>query len=127
MANIIGRPPKILNPEEIASLIGRGFTVEFVAHYLGVATSTLYLNYSDAMRKGRAFRDGCLQATQYSQAAQGNTTMLIWLGKQWLRQREPQEPKTDPAAMTKPQNSLTESDRAEAIAIAKKLLEVIEV
>lgn len=125
MSNIVGRPPKNLNPEEIASLIARGFTVEFVAEYLGVAVSTLYLNYSEPMRKGRAFRNGCLQAVQYKQASEGNTSLLIWLGKQWLRQREPQEPKPDPDDFqSRNKLALSESERAEAIAIARKLMEV---
>lgn len=85
----LGRPPKILDEQEIARLIGKGFTVAWVADYLGVATSTLYLNYSDALRKGRVFRDGCLQAKQYHTAmAKNNVTMQIWLGKQWLKQSE---------------------------------------
>lgn len=91
MANL-GRPRKILDENKIASLIGKGFTVEFVADFFDVCVDTLYVNYSDALRKGRAFRNGCLQAKQYKEAmVRGNVTMLIWLGKQWLGQKDKTE------------------------------------
>lgn len=84
----LGRPRKILDEELIARFIGKGFTVEYVANYFGVHVDTLYANYSDALRKGKVFRNGCLQAKQYQAAMKGNTTLLIWLGKQWLKQTE---------------------------------------
>ena len=88
MSNL-GRPRKLLDVEEIARFIGKGFTVEYVADHFDVAISTLYDNYSDALRKGRVFRNACLQAKQYHSAmAKNNTTMQIWLGKQWLGQKD---------------------------------------
>jgi hypothetical protein len=84
----LGRPRKILDEELIARFIGKGFTVEYVADYMGVSASTLYDNYSDALRKGRVFRNGCLQAKQLNKAMKGDTTLLIWLGKQWLGQTD---------------------------------------
>jgi hypothetical protein len=101
MANLVGRPPKLLDGSKIAELIGKGFTVEWVAEYFNVAPSTLYLNYSEFLRRGYAFREGCLQATQLATALAGNATLLVWLGKQWLGQKDmspappPQVPKTE--------------------------------
>lgn len=89
MSKTLGRPRKILDEEQIARFIGKGFTVEWVADYMDVAVSTLYDNYSDALRKGKVFRNGCLQAKQYHTAmVKNNVTMQIWLGKQWLKQSE---------------------------------------
>src|SRR5215471_3820926 len=69
--------------------IGKGFTVEWVADYFSVATSTLYLNYTEAIKKGRVFRDGCLRAKQFHTAmVKNNVTVQIWLGKQWLKQTD---------------------------------------
>lgn len=88
MANI-GRPRKVLDAEKIAHFIAKGFTVEYVADYFGVSESTLYDNYSEALRKGRVFRNSCLQAKQFHSAmVKNNTVMQIWLGKQWLGQKD---------------------------------------
>lgn len=89
----LGRPRKILDAEKIAQLIGKGFTVEFVADFFDVHPDTLYANYSDALRKGKVFRNGCLQAKQFTSAMTGNTTLQIWLGKQWLDQTDRSEVK----------------------------------
>ncbi len=82
--NKLGRPRKILDEEKICQLVGKGFTVEFVADFMGVHPDTLYANYSDALRKGHVFRNGCLQAKLYKSAMTGNVTNQIWLSKQWL-------------------------------------------
>lgn len=88
----LGRPATInLNEEEIAKRIGEGYTVEWVAEYFGVHENTLYTRYSGALKKGYAYRNGCLQAKQYEMAMSGNPTMCIWLGKQWLKQRDKHE------------------------------------
>jgi hypothetical protein len=84
----LGRPDKILDEEKIAHFIGKGYTVEWVASYFDVSEKTLYRNFSQALRKGRVFRNGCLQAKQFHAAMKGNTTMLIWLGKKWLGQSD---------------------------------------
>jgi len=93
VSKALGRPRKILDENKIAELIGKAFTVEFVANFMGVHVDTLYANYSDALRKGKCFRNGCLQAKQYKAAmtGAGNTTLLIWLGKQWLGQKDKTE------------------------------------
>jgi hypothetical protein len=89
VSNKLGRPRIMLDEELIARLIGKAFTVQYVAEYLGVSEDTLHRNYSGALRKGRVFRNGCLQAKQYQTAmAKNNVTMQIWLGKQWLGQKD---------------------------------------
>ena len=72
-------------------MVGKGFTIEFVADFFDCAVSTLYARYSEALRKGYAFRNGCLQAKQVKEAMKGNTSLLIWLGKQWLKQNDKTE------------------------------------
>jgi hypothetical protein len=121
MANLLGRPPKILDAEKIAELVAKGYTVEFVAEYFGVAISTLYLNYSDAIRKGHIFRNSCLQAVQYKGAIEGNVTMQIWLGKQWLKQRDREKEPEPLDAKGQVTHILSEADRAQAIKVAQKL------
>jgi|SRR5580704_2940482 hypothetical protein len=84
MSGKLGRPRIILDEQKISQFIGKGFTVEWVADFMGVHVDTLYANYSEALRKGRVFRDGCLQAKLYKSAMTGNVTNQIWLSKQWL-------------------------------------------
>ncbi len=119
MANLVGRPRIILDPERIAELVGKAYTVEWVAEYFNVHVDTLYVNYSDALRKGYAFRNGCLQAKQYENALSGNATLQIWLGKQWLRQRDVEQ-KQDRSEI-KVSFQLTEADRSAALAILAKM------
>lgn len=78
-----------MDPVRIAQMVAKGFTIEYVAAMHGVCHDTLYANYSQAIKNGIAFRNGCLQARQFQNAmAKNNTTMQIWLGKQWLGQRD---------------------------------------
>lgn len=91
--NPVGRPPVNLDEEAIARMIGKGFTVEYVADYFGVSATTMYAKYSEALRKGYVFREGCLQAKQFHDAMRGNVTLQIWLGKQWLKQSDKVEHK----------------------------------
>jgi len=79
----------LLDEEKIVAMIGKGFTVQFVANFMSVHVDTLYANYSEALRKSRVFRDGCLERVQFLSAVKDrNVTMQIWLGKQWLGQTE---------------------------------------
>jgi hypothetical protein len=84
MSGKLGRPRKVLDENKISELVGKGFTYEFVADFFGVHVDTLYANYSEALRKGKVFREGCLQAKLYKSAMTGNVTNQIWLSKQWL-------------------------------------------
>lgn len=121
MANLVGRPPKLLDGQKIAELIGKGYTVEWVAEYFCVAPSTLYLNYSDCLRKGYAFREGCLQAKQLENALNGNPTMQIWLGKQWLGQRDHETEKAPDVPVTNNILILSKEQREQALEIIEKL------
>lgn len=56
--------------------------------------------FRPALDLGRAFLRTSLRHKQYQQALKGNTTMLIWLGKQILGQRE------DPGAPSETTNLL---------------------
>lgn len=52
----------MLDAEKISQLVGKWFTVEFVADFMGVAQSTLYKEFSEALRKRR---NGCLLNTAH--------------------------------------------------------------
>lgn len=115
-SNALGRPKIILDEEQISRFIGKGFTVEYVADYFHCSVQTLYANYSEALRKGYVFRKGCLQAKQLHTAMAGNVTMQIWLGKQWLEQKD----KVDHTTGGQPFNVVNEFFDGHQIPVATK-------
>ena len=75
-----------------------------VAAALGVCPDTLYdrcvedhkILFSEYSAKKRQKGDMMLHAKQFQVAMNGNVSMLIWLGKQRLGQREPEIIQKDP-------------------------------
>ena len=80
----------------VDDLLMAGCTGTEVASYFGVHPDTLYLRCQDEKKMGfteyRTIKkqkgDSLLRATQYKVAIDKDKTMLIWLGKQRLGQRE---------------------------------------
>ncbi len=56
---------------------------------LDMNPQTFSLHFNDIYEKGRDYGCSILRAKQVEVAKNGNVTMLIWLGKQYLGQREP--------------------------------------
>ncbi len=78
------------NKEEITiqKLAGYGLTNKEIAEALGYDDNTLKRNFEIFLIKGRGNLKERLKRKQISVAMQGNVTMLIWLGKQYLGQAE---------------------------------------
>lgn len=78
------------NIEEITiqKLSSYGLTNKEIAEALGYDDNTLKRNFEIFLIKGRANLKERLKRKQISVAMQGNVTMLIWLGKQYLGQAE---------------------------------------
>ncbi|MFA5805415.1 MAG: hypothetical protein WC879_12305 [Melioribacteraceae bacterium] len=78
------------NKEEITiqKLAGYGLTNKEIAEALGYDDNTLKRNFEIFLIKGRVNLKERLKRKQISVAMQGNVTMLIWLGKQYLGQAE---------------------------------------
>jgi hypothetical protein len=78
----------------IVNLSRKGCTQAEIAALLGVAekTFTNFLNANpearEAYDRGGAILDGSLRAKQVELALDGDVTMLVWLGKQRLGQRD---------------------------------------
>jgi hypothetical protein len=69
-----------------------GNTIEGTAAIVGVSADTLTRYCSGLIEKAKAERNSSVQRTQYELAVTDkDKTMLIWLGKQWLRQSDKQE------------------------------------
>lgn len=82
-----------LDTEEIEKLAAMHCTREEVAGFFGVALKTVQrrlkeVRYREAWERGTAKGRVSLRRAQFRVAEAGNPTMLIWLGKQWLKQRD---------------------------------------
>jgi len=80
---VMARPRKTLDESRIIELASKGHINTEIALFLGVSHDTLERNFAESLEKGRALRNGRLQAKQYETAMRGDVRMLIWLGKQW--------------------------------------------
>lgn len=88
-----GRPKKKIDLDAVRELASEGNTQEDIADALGFARST-FGNREDLKK---AYWDGMadmrlsLRHFQFKAARDGNIQMLIWLGKQFLGQKEQAE------------------------------------
>lgn len=90
-----GRPKKVLNATGIAvieALAKIQCTHEEIAAALGVRKDTLYAAHNEeafytALERGQEVGKASLRRTQF-RLAQESATMAIWLGKQYLGQRD---------------------------------------
>ena len=86
--NLGGRPKVQLDEKLLEDLASIHCTKEEIAKIMGCSVDTLYARYSEVLFKGSAIAKSSLRRLQWEQAKRGNTMMLIWLGKQWLGQRD---------------------------------------
>lgn len=92
-----GRPKAIIDWEQVGQMLMAGCSGVQSAAALGIDITTLSkhcvdennMNISDFTKLKRAKGDAYLLAAQYNLALKDkNPTMLIWLGKQRLEQRD---------------------------------------
>ena len=85
---------KKIDPEEVRKLAKTGATQAEIASRMGVSLSTLQRRCGQDLKTEAALRDGmnemrvALRTKQVQVALAGNVTMLIWLGKQYLGQKD---------------------------------------
>ncbi len=96
--------PKVIDWKAVDTLLLAGCTGVEVAGYLGIHPETLYLRcekekqvgFSVYLQEKRSNGKALLRAKQYAKAMgntkDGDTTLLIWLGKVSLEQKEHIEP-----------------------------------
>ncbi len=93
----VGRPragslPPQLNEDQIMLAASWGCTVHEIAALMGCCVDVIERRFIDIVNRGRSKLHQSLKQKQVELAMNGNTTMLIWLGKQYLGQTD----KTDP-------------------------------
>ncbi|RJQ55930.1 MAG: hypothetical protein C4521_01015 [Actinobacteria bacterium] len=62
-----------------------------IAAFFGCDEGTIRKRFSEELTKGRQNGKISLRRKQWEAAKNGNVTMLIWLGKQWLGQSDKQD------------------------------------
>ena len=63
-------------------------TYKEIASVVGTSETTLEKRYSGIIEKGRAEGKKSLRRAQMEKALQGDVRMLIWMGKQYLDQKD---------------------------------------
>jgi hypothetical protein len=86
-----GRPRKEISAVEVQALAGIGCTEEEISRVKGISVDTLHRNYAEAYQKGFATMQMSLRRRQMRAALAGSNVMMIWLGKQYLGQRDRNE------------------------------------
>lgn len=86
-----GRPLKDIDPKQVVALAKIGCTNVEIAEALDCSHDTLETRFSVQLKKGRAHVRQSLRRRQLARAEAGSDTMLIWLGKQLLGQKDKSE------------------------------------
>lgn len=85
------RPLKPIDEDKLRDLLAVNMPVKRIAQYFNVTSETLYNRYGDLIIESNVEYEAQLRKAQLRTALDGNPTMLIWLGKQYLGQRDLQE------------------------------------
>ena len=86
----MARPPTELNLKQIQAAAAIGCTQEDIARLVGVSERTIQrrADAREAIAQGMAVMRTSLRRMQWDKAKDGNVTMMIWLGKQLLGQKD---------------------------------------
>ena len=85
----MGRPKLEIDQAQVEELASIGCTYGEIGAMVGCSPDTLSNRFSDVIKSGHERRNCSLRRAQYDAAVNGkNAAMLIWLGKQFLGQRE---------------------------------------
>lgn len=85
----MARPILDLDETQIEKLASINCSLAEIAAVMGCSVDTLSLRYTEVIKKGRENGKSSLKKKQFEVAMKGNVTMLIWLGKIILGQRDP--------------------------------------
>jgi hypothetical protein len=83
-----GRPKKVIQTKQVMELASIGCTMQEMAGILDCSEKTLQRRFVHVIKKGMEQFKKSLRRMQYDSAKHGSQTMLIWLGKQYLGQKD---------------------------------------
>lgn len=91
--NPVGKPKFIVDYEACEKLASLMCTQAEIASYLGCSLALLEHDkkFQEVHRKGMDKGKMSFRRMQYKAAEEGNSTMLVWLGKQYLGQKDQQK------------------------------------
>lgn len=84
----MARPKKKVDAKMVQDLASIGCKVVEIARILEVSEDTLNRRFAGEIAKGKENLKMSLRRWQLESAKKGNVTMLIWLGKQYLEQKD---------------------------------------
>jgi hypothetical protein len=92
----MSRPEKIIDWDVVDELLMAGCPGTDIAAYFGMHPDTFYkrvmaeydMGFSEYLQQKRSSGDCLLRKSQFDKALDKDTSMLIWLGKQRLGQKE---------------------------------------
>jgi len=76
---------------QVEMLASKFWAMTEIAAFFGVDEGTIRKRFPNLITKGKETGKGRLRDAQLKAALGGNVTMLIWLGKQYLGQKETNE------------------------------------
>lgn len=91
----MARPEIEIDGKLVEKLAGIGAKNTEIADFVGCSVDTLDRRFAEEIRKGRANLKMSLRRWQLKYAEQGNSALLIWLGKQMLGQKDTIEVSSD--------------------------------
>jgi hypothetical protein len=84
----MARKDLILSEESIESMAALGLTQDEMSDIVQVEKQALVKRYASSLKRGRARLAQSLRKAQIASALKGNASLLIWLGKVYLGQKE---------------------------------------
>ncbi len=115
----MGRPKLNIDLDDVRELAAEGNTQEDIADLLGFSRSTFRTrkDVKDAYNDGMADLRSSLRHWQVLAAKNGDTKMLIWLGKNLLKQKDvvPDEPVAEKESLYEDELSKSLRELAEGL------------
>ncbi len=98
-ALVVGRHNIPVPVDEVELMAKIGSTDREIAEHFGIKDDTLRRNFADYLAKGRSELKQRLRQKQLAVAFEGNPTMLIFLGKNYLGQADSPQASEDVRAL----------------------------
>jgi AraC-like DNA-binding protein len=95
----MARPKKEIDPSKVRKLAGMGLTGEEIAAVLECSKDTLERRFAADLKEGRTRLNASLKRTQFAMSRK-HVAMAIWLGKQYLGQRDQVAPTVPEGVVT---------------------------